>query len=344
VRLPFLKGIRCGCFLGILISMACATSSSAQERIILVGSGSNLPVHLYRAWTEAFNKENSQIRVEYLPLGSSEGIKQISNGSGDFGAGEIPLSRAQMHGSMQSLLPIPLSLVSIVPIYNLPGNPQLNFTGEVLGQIYLGTVKRWNDRRIAEINQSADLPDLPIHVVHRGPGKGSNYMFSNFLSKKNPQFGIKVGKSPSPDWPLGKSVERGQDMVEEVAATEGAIGYVETNFLKPNLGIGRVQNAAGYFVLATRETTEAACNATMESLGWSPQADMTNAPGKDSYPITSFTWAYIPSSGLSSVRRSALKKFLRWSLQRGQQLAEEMGYPPLPDRVISESLKQIDSM
>ncbi len=263
-----------------------------------MGSGSNVPVRIYQAWTQAFNNENLQVPVRYLPVGSSESIRQISSGIGDFGAGEVPLTKTQMYGAAQSLIAIPMGLVSIVPVYNLPGNPRLNFTGAVLARIYMGTVRNWNDRRIAEINPSVDLPNLPIQVVHRGPGKGSNYIFTNFLSKANPEFGIKIGKSPSPNWSVGKTVDRGQDMVAQVA-TPGAIGYVEINFVTSNLGIARVQNEAGNFILSSRATVETACNSTIESLGWSPQLDITNAPGKDSYPIASFTWAYVPGSAVS---------------------------------------------
>jgi phosphate transport system substrate-binding protein len=279
---------------------------AAQENVVIVGSGSYLPVRLYQAWVAEFNKRNHTIQVQYLPLGSSESLSQVSHGIGDFGSGEVPLTDAQLHSSKLSLIQIPTALVGIVPIYNLPGNPELNFSGELLGQIYLGTVKNWNDLRIAKMNPDLKLPDLPIRVVHRSPGKGSNYIFTDFLSKTNAQFRTRVGISPSPKWPLGVESDRSQDMVRKVEFTPGSIGYVEMSFLHGSqVGRGRVENAAARFVSATSARVQAACNA-MESLPHDDlRLDITNAPGRDSYPITSFTWVYVPTEG-PSARRQAL--------------------------------------
>jgi phosphate transport system substrate-binding protein len=320
-------------------------TAAAQDRLVIVGSGSNVPVRLYQAWTSEFNKKSATAQVQYLPLGTSESMKQISEGSGDFGGGEVPLTNEQMHRSKVSLTQIPTVLIGIVPIYNVPGNPELNFSGELLAQIYLGTVKNWNDARVTQLNPDVRLPNLPINIVHRSPGKGSNYIFTDFLSKTSPQFRAELGTSPSPKWPLGVDANRGEDMVEKVASTQGAIGYVELNFARnSNVGYGRVKNPAGEFVQATPASTEAACVALANRVPIDFRLSLTNAPGKDSYPMTSFTWIYVPMSTSSSARGSVLKHFLSWSLQDGQEIARNRGYAPLPLPVAAKALTAVNSL
>jgi len=322
-----------------------AGAALGQDKIVLVGSGSNVPLHLYQAWIDEFNKKDPGLQVQYLALGTSQSIKQISEGSGDFGGGEVPLTSEQMRGHKVSLIQVPAVLVGIVPIYNLPGKPELNFSGDVLGQIYLGMVKNWRDPKIAKLNPGVKLPDLPIRVVHRSSGKGSNYIFTDFLSKTSADFRSKVARSASPKWPLGADANRGEDMVEKVSSMPGAIGYVEVNFVRnAGIGYGQVQNAAGRFVRATADSIGAACRAEEKTMGSDFQLSMTNAPGKDSYPISSFTWIYVPTSGMAPARSQALQKYLEWSLQDGQRVARNMGYAVLPDKVLREARAAVRSM
>ena len=325
--------------------LSAATAAQEQERVVIVGSGSNLPIHLYQAWASKFNARDERVQVRYVPLGTSESIRQITQGIGDFGGGEVLLSDEQMHGSKISLISIPASLVAIVPIYNLPGKRELNFSGELLAQIYLGAVKNWKDPRIAQLNPGVEFPDLPIRVFHRSAGKGSNFIFTGFLSKTNPWFRVAVGQSPSPRWPLGLEAERGEDMVKDVTSNVGAIGYVDLNFARNSrLGHGRVKNAAGHFVRATPASIEAACAALDSLLPSDFRLDMTNAPGTDSYPIASFTWIYLPRSSIPSARTGGVKQFLIWSFQDGQKLAVAMGYAPLPDSVAAKARAAVNAL
>ena len=322
-----------------------AASDAAQSKISLVGSGSNVPINLYSAWTDEFNKKNASIQVRYLSMSTMEGIRQISEGSGDFAAGEIPLSQQQMHGGKIPLVQLPTVIVGIVPIYNLPGTPDLYFSGEVLAQIYLGTIKNWKDSRIIKLNPGASLPDLAIAVVHRTQGKGSNYIFSDFLSKTNPEFRAQVGKSASPKWPIGIEANRGEDMVEKVSSHTGAIGYVELNFARrSDIGYGRVKNPAGAFIRATADTIIAACKAVEKSIPADFNISMTDAPGKNSYPIASFTWIYLPASGALSERSRAVKQFLNWGLSDGQEMARGMGYAVLPPGILSKAKATLNSV
>lgn len=322
----------------LLILFLLAIPLLAQTRVSIVGSGSNVPNHLYSAWVDEFNQKNPSIQVRYLPLGTSASMKQVSEGSGDFGGGEVPLTREQMNGSKVTLVQIPTVLVGIVPIYNLPGSPELNFSGELLANIFLGNIKNWKDSRIAKLNPGTTLPDLAISIVHRTPGKGSNYIFSDFLSKTSPEFRSRIGKNPSPKWPLGADANRGEDMVEKVASTPGAIGYVEVDFARrSDIGYGKVQNAAGHFIKATSGSIAAACSAVEKSIPADFEISMTYGPGKDSYPVSSFTWLYLPVPDTPSERSHALRKFLDWALLDGQAMARNMGYATLTPELASRA-------
>src|SRR5208282_4406423 len=307
-----------------------AAPANAQERVILVGSGSSVPAPLYNRWAPEYGKRNPSIQMKYLPIGTSEGIKQISHGSGDFGAGEAQLSAKER--SEGNLVEIPAVIIAIVPIYNLPGVHQdLRFSGEVLAEIFLGDVKTWNAPQIAKLNPDVALPSLPIQVVNRPGGKGSNYIFTEFLSKTSSKFREQVGVSPSPKWPVGVPAERSSDMVDKVKSQPGAIGYVESQYaVKGNIPYAAVQNPAGKFVRASAQSITDACQA-VEAPHWNNfSAALTNAPGAGSFPITSFTWIYLRTKSADPARGAALSDFLEWIYTDGQQFAGQEGYSELP--------------
>ena len=309
-------------------------SAVAQDTVVLVGSGSSVPAPLYAKWTDAFNKRKPSVQVRYLPTGTSEGIANIEKGSGDFAAGESQLS-AKDKGS---LVEMPSVVIGIVPIYNLPGGIRdLKFSGELLAEIYLGTVKTWNAPQIAKLNPGVSLPDMPIKVVYRPAGKGSNYIFTEFLSKTSPKFRSEIGTSPSPKWPVGTAAERSSDMADKVKADPGAIGYVEVQYaLKAGLPTGLVLNPAGKYVKASDAGLLAACHA-VESPSWDKfSAALTNAPGAESYPITSFTWLYLRTGSSDVKRAGALSEFLGWVYSDGQKLADQDGYSGLPPELLAK--------
>jgi phosphate transport system substrate-binding protein len=318
---------------------------AAQNSISLAGSGSNVPSPLYTAWTEQYGKLKQNVQVNYLQLGASESIKEISQGVGDFGGGEIPLTDAQMHKGKHPLLEFPTVLVAIVPIYKLPREQELRFSGELLADIFLGNVKNWKDARIARLNPGAELPDLPIVVVHRSAGKGSNYILTDFLSKTSAEWKSKIGKSPSPNWPLGVEANRSEDMVAKVSGTPGAIGYVELNYAKrKDIGYGSVLNAAGQFIRATPASIGAACAANQKNILADFGASLTNAEGKVSYPLVSFTRIYVAASGLEPARSQALKDFWNWALTDGQGTASSLGYTALPAGIAAKARETLNSI
>src|SRR6202041_485355 len=312
----------------------------AQNAIVLVGSGSSVPSPLFSRWTQEYGKRNPNIQMRYLPVGTSEGIKQISHGAGDFGAGEAPLTdRARKE---DGLIELPVVLIGIVPIYNLPTVHQdIRLSGEVLAEIFLGDMKPWNAPQIAKLNPGLNLPNLPIQVVNRPAGKGSNYVFTDFLSKASSKFRSQVGVSSSPKWPVGDAAERSADMADKVKSNAGSIGFVEYQYaVKANIPQAAVLNAAGKFVKATKEGISAACKAAEEP-GWNNfSASLANAPGADSYPISSFTWIYLRTASPDATRASALGDLLEWIYTDGQQIAVQEGYSALPPQLLATVRKK----
>ena len=289
-----------------------------------------MPLPLYAKWAEQYDKRNPKIQMRYLPIGTSEGIKQISHGSGDFAAGEVPLTATER--AEGGLIEVPALLIGIVPIYNLPGvQGEMRFSGEVLARIFLGQIKTWDSPALARLNPSLSLPDLPIKVVYRPAGKGSNYVFSDFLSKSSSQFRTEIGRSPSPAWPVGTPAERSSEMAEKVKSEPGSIGYVEAQYaVKMNIPNGSVLNPAGHFVKASEKTISASCIA-VEEPGWDRfSTSLTNAPGADSFPIVSFTWLYLRTTSTDPARAAALSDLLNWMFTDGQRIASQEGYSQLP--------------
>jgi phosphate transport system substrate-binding protein len=314
-----------------IVACLFVASVSAQEAVVIVGSGSDLPRPLYEAWTAAFNQRSPAAQARYLPLGNAESIKQISSGNGDFGAGETPLTDDQASGTRVKLTSLPVALVAVVMIYNVPGvGSGVHFSGEALADIFLGKIRDWNDATLSSLNPGVKFPNLPIRVVHRTEGKGTNYILSDFLSKVSPAFRERIGKSPSPNWVLGKSANRNQDMVDEVASTPGAIGYVERAHVPPQLSVGLVRNAAGKFVNASADSAETACRSVLRSGTRDFQVSLTNAPGPQSYPLTSFTYMYLPKRPPDTASGRILAAFFDFVVTDGQRIAISKNYAVLP--------------
>ena len=287
---------------------------------------------------------NAHIQMRYLPVGTSEGIKQIAHGVGDFGAGEAQLTDKER--KEDSLVELPIVLIGIVPIYNLPDvHQELRLSGEVLAEIFMGDIKNWNAAQIAKLNPDIALPNLAIQVINRPAGKGSNFVFTDFLSKTSTKFRAQVGTSPSPKWPVGVAAERSSDMADKVKATSGSVGYVEFQYaVKSNISQVVVLNPAGRFVKASGEAIAEACKA-VEAPRWNGfSASLTNAPGAESYPITSFTWIYLRSKSTDSARAAALSDLLNWIYSQGQRFAIEEGYSDLPPQLLAAVRKKIKDL
>jgi phosphate transport system substrate-binding protein len=323
-----------------LLVFSFITCLPAEETISLVGCGSVIPGPLYGVWGDAYASRNPRVQVKYLPMGSGEGIKQITAGSADFAAGEIPITDKEMTVTGKKVVHLPLFLTAVVPIYNVPGvNQRLRFSGKVLAGIFLGDIKRWNHPELLKLNPGAELPDMAITTVHREPAKGTTYLFTDFLSKSSPAFHAKIGTDGSPTWPSGITAQGAPTMVKMVAETPGGIGYAELNTAKTGpVSIGMVQNASGVFVDASPESAAAACPQSMKG---DFRVSFTNMPGESVYPITGFSWMFVPAEPASASRSEALRGFLKFVFTDGQSMIASHGHMPLPPRIVASVLTNL---
>ena len=331
-------------FLIVFISCLCLMAFAAEPQgIVLVGAGSSVPLPLYHKWADLYNQNSSTVQLQYLPLGTIEGITQITHGTSDFGAGEVPLTVEQRR--LGDLTELPVVLIGIVPIYNVPKIQNLRLSGDVLAQVYLGHISQWNDPAIMRLNPGTLLPNLPIRVIYRPGGKGSNYVFTEYLSKVNAKFRDQIGRSASPKWPVGQPAERSSDMADKVQSTPGALGYVELQYADDNqIPHASVQNANGKFVHATAASITAACSA-VEAPSWDKLAvSLTNPPGAESYPISSFTFLYVRPSARDQRRTAALVGLLNWAYSDGQIIAIQEGYSDLPKQLLVKVLARVNTM
>ncbi len=330
------------CLVACLLIFSLTTYVPAQDTVSLVGCGSVVPSPLYGVWAETYSGRYPHVQIKYLPLGSGEGIRQITAGSADFAAGEIPISDQEMKDTGKKIRHLPLFLTAVVPVYNVPGVSQkLRFSGKALADIFSGEVRRWNHPELVKLNPGVQLPDLAITPFHREPGKGTTFLFTDFLSKSSAPFRSKIGITSTPVWPYGVDVQGGQAMVKQVSETAGGIGYAELNVAKGgSVGIGLVQNASGAFIEASPESAAAACP---RSLTGDARVSLTNTPGENVYPITGFSWMFVPVEGVSTIRAEALRSFLKFIFTDGQSMIASHGHLPLPPRITASVLAQLDN-
>jgi phosphate transport system substrate-binding protein len=321
-------------------------SNLAQTQMVLVTTGSTMPEPLYVAWADEYHKSHPETQVRYLPVGTAESAKDVLSGSGDLGGGDAPIPEKQLKEAAHAPVELPTILVGIAVFYNVPGSAtSIRLSAPVLANIYLGKTTSWSDPEIAKLNPGAKLPNLPIKVLHRTDGKGSNYIFSDFLSKLSPEFRAKVGKDVSPKWPVGAAFSRCQDLLAEAAKTPGAIGYAELRCGdKTGLSIALIRNAAGEFVKPSTKGFSDAALAMESKMTDDFRTSLTNAPGKESYPIVSFTWFYVPAHPQDSQRSHAVKEYLSWVYASGQEIAQVQGYAPLPPSVLQKVRAKVASL
>jgi len=315
-----------------------ANSSAAQDSITLVATGSSLPEPLYVAWADEFHKSHPGVQLRYLPEGTGESATRILAGTGDFGGGDAPIPEKQLKESSRSILELPTVLIGIAIVYNLPGTSgSVRLSGPVLANIFMGKTTSWRDPEILKLNPDMRIPAMTIRVLHRTEGKGSSYILSDFLSKVSPEFQSKVGRGVSPKWPVGGSYGRTPDLLDAVRKTSGSIGYTELNWAeKSGLAFAALKNAAGEFVKPSARSIAEAASALEDKMTDDFRVSVTNAPGRDSYPIASFTWFYVPAKSQDPMRGTAINSFLAWAYNDGQRAAQEQGYAALPASVLAK--------
>jgi len=319
--------------------MACASLTSAQA---INGAGATFPYPIYGKWFEEFRQKNPSVEINYQSKGSGAGIAQLTAGTVDFGASDMPMKDEQIAALKVKALHFPTVLGGLVPTYNLPGLADLKFSSEMLAGIFLDKIAKWNDAKIAKANPGIKLPATDIIVVHRSDGSGTTFVFTDYLSKISPEWKAGPGANTSIKWPTGVGQQGNEGVAGMVKQTPGAVGYVELIYaLKNKMEYGSVQNAAGVYLKANLESVTAAAAGAAKSMPADFRVSITNAPGKDAYPIASFTWLLIPTQIQDSSKRTALVSFLKWMLADGQKDCADLGYAPLPKAVVSQELKQI---
>ena len=329
----------CASVISVLaLAILVASSGFAQNSVTLVATGSSLPEPLYVAWGDEYHKAHPDVQLRYLPEGTAESAVRILAGNGDFGGGDAPIPDKQLKDAARPVVELPTVLIGIAVVYNLPrASGSVRLSGPVIASIFLGKATSWRDPEIAKLNPDIRLPDLAIKVVHRSEGKGSSYIFSDFLSKVSPEFQSKVGRSVSPKWPVGTSFGRTPDLLEAVRKSPGSIGYTELSWAeKSGLAIATVKNAAGEFVKPSARSIAEAASALESKMTEDFRVSLANAPGRESYPIASFTWFYVPAKAADPQRGRAVGDFLAWVYSAGQKSAQEKGYAALPDSVLEK--------
>jgi phosphate transport system substrate-binding protein len=316
------------------------------DNLQINGAGATFPAPIYEKWFSEYNRLHPTIQINYQPVGSGGGINQLSSQVVFFGATDGPMNEEQSQGAPGTVLHFPTVLGGVVPIYNLSAvNADLRFTGQVLADIYLGKITRWNDPALTSLNPDAGLPDTNIAVVHRSEGSGTTYIWCDYLSKVSPEYGQTVGVATSVQWPVGLGARGNDGVTGLVRQTPGSIGYVELIYAQQNnIPFGSVQNAAGQYVHASLESVTAAAAGAAQDMPEDFRVSITNAPGETAYPISSFTWLLLYQNPDDKARAQAMNDFLRWALTDGQAYASELGYAPLPAEVVQREMAQLETI
>ena len=315
------------------------------DTITLNGAGATFPYPMYSKWFSEYNKLHPDIQFNYQSIGSGGGIRQVLAGTVDFGATDGPMTDEQLAQAKTKILHIPTVLGADVPAYNIPGvTEELKFTPELLANIFLGKITSWNDAALAKANPGVNLPNQPIIVIHRSDGSGTTYIFTDYLSKVSTDWKNQVGKGTSVKWPVGLGGKGNEGVAGMIRQMQGSIGYVELIYAVNNhIAYGSVKNAGGQFVKASLESVTAAA-ASVKSMPADFRVSITNAPGKDAYPVASFTWLLIPTPSKDRAKGKIIADFLNWMVEDGQKMTADLSYAPLPEGVeakVKETIKQV---
>src|SRR5258708_7164057 len=336
---------------GLLLAvLALAGVLWAESALSINGAGATFPYPMYSKWFDEYHKQHSNLQINYQSIGSGGGIKQVTEGTVDFGATDGPMNDDQLkvfhdkHGF--GLLHFPTVLGAAVPTYNIPGvDAALNFTPDALAGIFLGKITKWNDPAIAGANKGVKLPAEDIVVVHRADGSGTTYIWTDYLSGVSDEWKTKVGKGTSVNWPVGLGGTGNEGVTGSLKNTPNSIGYVELIYAETNkIPYGNVKNASGVFVKASLAAVSAAAAGKAKEMPEDFRVSIVNAPGKAAYPISSFTWLLIPEKFSDAAKRDAIKGFLKWALADGQGYAENLSYAKLPKEVVAKELNAINKL
>jgi phosphate transport system substrate-binding protein len=324
---------------GLLLALT-APLAEAQQ---INAAGATFPAVIYQKWFDEYHKIHADVQINYQSIGSGGGIAQLTAGTVEFGASDMPMTDEQISKLKVKPLHFPSVLGGVVPTYNIAGITQdLKFTAETLSGIFLGAITKWNDPRLAKDNPGVKFPNADIQVVHRSDGSGTTFVWTDYLSKVSPDWKSKVGANTSVNWPVGLGGKGNEGVAGTVKQTPNSIGYVELIYAVQNkMAYGSVKNASGSFVKADFNTVTEAAAAAAKNMPDDFRVSIVNAAGKDAYPISTFTWLLIPSHIPDAAKAKTIKAFLQWMLADGQKYAAGLSYASLPKEVIAKEVKQI---
>ncbi len=313
------------------------------DQVLINGAGATFPYPIYSKWFNEYHRKFPQTQINYQSIGSGGGIRQVIEGTVDFGATDGPMTDEQLKQAKAKILHFPTVLGAIVPAYNVPGVTQeINFTPEALAGIFLGKITKWSDPELAKSNAGVNLPDKNIVVIHRSDGSGTTYVWVDYLSKISPEWKSKVGVNTSVNWPIGLGGKGNEGVAGLIKQTPNSIGYVELIYAVQNRMLyGKVRNGAGALVKADLASVTAAAAGAVKTTPSDFRVSITNPAGKDAYPISSFTWLLIPSKIQDQAKKKVIKEFLQWMITDGQNMVEALSYARLPKEVIAMEQKAI---
>ena len=325
------------------LCLALALPAFAQTT--LNGAGATFPNPMYQKWFSEYHKAHPEVQFNYQSIGSGGGIRQVLAQTVDFGASDGPMSDEQLSQAKVKILHIPTVLGAVVPAYHIPGvDGEVKFTPEALAGIFLGKITTWNDKAITGANPGINFPNQTIIVVHRSDGSGTSYIFTDYLSKVSKDWADGVGKNTSVKWPTGLGAKGNEGVAGMIRQMDGAIGYIELIYAVQNkIPYGSVKNSSGEFVKASLDSVTSAA-ASVKTMPADFRVSITNAPGKDAYPIASFTWLLIPSQSKDAAKGKIINDFLNWMVDDGQKMTADLTYAPLPPNVASkvkDTIKQV---
>jgi phosphate transport system substrate-binding protein len=329
---------------GLLVAMLLLAGAGivlADNPLSINGAGASFPYPMYSKWFDEYHKKNGNIQINYQSIGSGGGIKQVTEGTVDFGASDGPMNDDQLKAFQDKhgfgILHFPTVLGADVPAYNIPGvSAELTFTPEAIAGIFLGKITKWNDPTIAGANAGVKLPANDIVVVHRSDGSGTSYIWTDYLSKVSDDWKNKVGKGTSVNWPVGLGGKGNEGVTGLIKQTPNSFGYVELIYaIQNSMPYGKVKNSSGTTVKADLASVTAAAAGAAKDMPADFRVSITNAPGKNAYPISSFTWLLIPEKFSDASKRDAIKGFVSWMLTDGQNDTEALSYAKLPKEVVA---------
>ena len=325
-------------FVAIALFLFALSAAQAQK---LTGAGATFPYPIYSKWFNEYSAAHAGVEINYQSIGSGGGIRQVTTGVVDFGASDMPMTDQMLAESKVKLIHIPTVLGAVVPVYNVPGVTDLRFSPETLANIYLNKITNWNDAAIAKDNPGVKLPDQKIIVVHRSDGSGTSFIFTDYLSKVSPEWKNGPGSGTSPNWPVGVGGKGNEGVAGLVRQLPGAIGYVELIYaLQNHIDFGALRNAAGNWVKASIDGVTAAA-ASVKNMPADYRVSITNAPGADAYPISSFTYLLIPAHPTNMANEKVLRDMLSWIIKSGESEVSALDYAPLPQGVAEKVLKTV---